>query len=80
MEGFGGGVVVEDGHGPVVDLVDGVLEVFVCEVFEVGSFRPVAADHAVGSLVGAAFPGVVRRREVRHCAESSFQFGPLGVF
>lgn len=49
---------------PVVDRIIHLTDPFVAGRVEVGALGEVLADQAVGVLVGAALPGMVRQREV----------------
>lgn len=63
-EGLGRGEAVQDEHGPVVDLGDGLVHVVLADLGEVGAFGEIAAELAVFVLVAAALPGAVGVGEV----------------
>jgi hypothetical protein len=64
VERFGGRLPAECLAWSVVELVGDGLDLFVVPSREVGAFREVLAQRAIGVVIGAALPGTLRVGEV----------------
>jgi len=77
MENFEGALEGQALPGPVVQRADMGLELPVCDFRQIRGLGKVLPQQAVGVLIGAAFPRMIRVGEVDRQVEFAFQFeGP----